>query len=377
MRTLLLACLATAALAADGVTADTISIGQSAPLAGPAKGLGEGMSLGMKAAFTAVNAGGGVHGRQLVLTTRDDGYEPDRCVENTAKLVEEDKVFLLGGYVGTPTAKAALLVVNEAQVPLIGAFTGAMLLRKPEEAQVVNLRASYDQETEALVARMTVDLKLSRIAVFHQNDAFGQAGLSGTEKALAKRGLTLAGKATFERNTVAVKTGLADLITARPEAVVLVGPYKPVATIAKEAKAAGFSPLFATISFVGTEALLAEGGADVEGMVVSQVVPPPADASVPVVKAYHAALAAVDPAAKPGYVSLEGYLTGLAIVEGLKAAGPTPERAGVLAAFAAMRADLGGFPVAWDPAFRQLSQTVWMTQVRGGAAVPVTAITPR
>ncbi len=377
MRTLLLACLATAALAADGVTADTISIGQSAPLAGPAKGLGEGMSLGMKAAFTAVNAGGGVHGRQLVLTTRDDGYEPDRCVENTAKLVEEDKVFLLGGYVGTPTAKAALQVVNEVQVPLIGAFTGAMLLRKPEEAQVVNLRASYDQETEALVARMTVDLKLSRIAVFHQNDAFGQAGLSGTEKALAKRGLTLAGKATFERNTVAVKTGLADLITARPEAVVLVGPYKPVATIAKEAKAAGFSPLFATISFVGTEALLAEGGADVEGMVVSQVVPPPADASVPVVKAYHAALAAVDPAAKPGYVSLEGYLTGLAIVEGLKAAGPTPERAGVLAAFAAMRADLGGFPVAWDPAFRQLSQTVWMTQVRGGAAVPVTAITPR
>ncbi|MFM2091818.1 MAG: hypothetical protein RLZZ127_2307 [Planctomycetota bacterium] len=375
MRTLLIACLATTVLAADGVTPDTITIGQSVPLSGPAKGLGEGMALGMKAAFTAVNAGGGVHGRRLVLTTRDDGYEPDRCVENTARLVEEDKVFLLAGYVGTPTAKAALQVVNEAQVPLIGAFTGAMLLRKPEEAQVVNLRASYDQETEALVERITVDLKLDRIAVFHQNDAFGQAGLSGTEKALRKRGLALAGKAAFERNTVAIKTGLADLIAAKPQAVVLVGPYRPVATIAKEAKAAGFTPLFATISFVGTEALLAEGGADVEGMVVSQVVPPPGDGSVPVVKAYHGALAGVDPAAKPGYVSLEGYLTGLAVIEGLKAAGPAPERAGVLGAFAAMRSDLGGFPVAWDPALRQLSQTVWLTQLRGGAAVPVTVIT--
>jgi branched-chain amino acid transport system substrate-binding protein len=374
MRTLLIACLATAALAADGITADAIAIGQSAPLSGPAKGLGEGMALGLKAAFTAVNAAGGVHGRRLVLTTRDDGYEPDRCVDNTAKLVEEDKVFILGGYVGTPTSKAALQVINEVRVPLIGAFTGAMLLRKPEEAQVVNLRASYDQETEALVERLTTDLKFTRIAVFHQNDAFGQAGLSGTEKALAKRGLTMAGKATFERNTVAVKTGLADMIAAKPQAVVLVGPYKPVATIAKEAKAAGFAPVFATISFVGTESLLAEGGADVDGMVVSQVVPPPADASVPVVKAYQGALAAVDPAAKPGYISLEGYITGLAIIEGLKAAGPAPERAGVLGAFAAMRSDLGGFPVAWDPALRQLSQTVWLTQIRGGAAVPVTAI---
>jgi ABC-type branched-subunit amino acid transport system substrate-binding protein len=148
-----------------------------------------------------------------------------------------------------------------------------------------------------------------------------------------------------------------------------------VATIAKEAKASGFTPLFATISFVGTEALLAEGGADVEGMVVSQVVPPPGDAAIPVVKSYHGALAAVDPAAKPGYISLEGYLTGLAIIEGLKAAGPAPERTGVLGAFAAMHGDLGGFPVAWDPALRQLSQTVWLTQMRGGSAVPVAIIT--
>ncbi|MFM2089663.1 MAG: hypothetical protein RLZZ127_152 [Planctomycetota bacterium] len=377
MRTAVLALLASTALAADGVTPTEITIGQSAPLSGPAKGLGEGMSLGLKAAFASVNAAGGVHGRQLVLRSVDDGYEPERCVENTARLVEEDKVFLLGGYVGTPTAKAALQVVNEAKVPLVGLFTGAMLLRKPEEAQVVNLRASYDQETEAIVERLTADLKLARIAVFYQNDAFGQAGLSGTKKALDKRGLAMAGKATFERNTVAVKTGLADLIAAKPDAVVVVGPYKPVATIAKEANAAGFRPMLATISFVGTDALLAEGGTEVEGMVISQVVPPPGDAAIPAVKAYHAALAASDPAAKPGYISFEGYLTGMTIAEGLKAAGAQPERAGLLAAYAGMKADLGGIALAWDPALRQLSHTVWMTQVRNGVATPVTAVTAR
>lgn len=367
--------LACGLFAADGVTPTTILVGQSCPLDGPAKGLGTGMSLGLRAAFAEANAAGGVNGRQIELRSVDDGYDPDKCADATAGLIEDSKVFCLAGMVGTPTSKAAVPLAVEAGVPVVGLFTGAMAFREPPQRLVFNIRASYDDETEMLVERLTTDLGAKRIAIFRQNDSFGAAGLSGTEKALKKRGLAMAGAGTFERNTVAVKTGLAAVLEAKPDAVVMIGPYKPIAAFVREARAAGLACPLATISFVGTESLIADLGAAADGLVISQVVPSPADPALPVVQAYRAALAKADPAATPSYVSLEGYVSGRVLLLGLAGAGAEPSRDGLVAGLEALKAvDLGGLAVTFDAQRRQALAQVWLTRVQDGAARPAASL---
>src|SRR4029079_2780864 len=262
----------TQASAEDGVTADTITLGQGAVWGGPAAALGQGMKTGMNAAFDEINKKGGVHGRKLKLISADDGYEPEKSIVATKKLIEEDKVFALIGPVGTPTSAAAQPIATAAKVPFIGAFTGAGFLRNPKLENVINVRASYDAETEAWVKHLTEDLKISKIAIFYQDDAFGRAGLSGFKKAMDKRKMEVFAEAPYERNTVAVKTGLLTLKRAEPEAVVIVGAYKPVAEFIKLSKKVGFNPVFVNISSVGANALARELGPEGKGVIVSQVV---------------------------------------------------------------------------------------------------------
>src|ERR1041385_2106878 len=299
---------AAAASAEDGITADTITFGQPAVLSGPAAALGQGMKVGLNAAFEEINKKGGVHGRKLKLISADDGYEPEKSIVATKKLIEEDKVFALIGPVGTPTSAATQPIAMAAKVPFIGAFTGAGFLRDAKLDNVINVRASYDAETEAWVRHLTEDLKISKIAIFYQDDAFGRAGLSGFKKAMDKRSMAIAAEATYERNTVAVKTGVLALKQAAPEAVVIVGAYKPVAEFIKLSKKVGFSPVFVNNSFVGANALAKELGPEGKGVIVSQVVPFPADASLPVVADYQAAIKKAG--GEPEFVSLEGYLVG-------------------------------------------------------------------
>jgi ABC-type branched-subunit amino acid transport system substrate-binding protein len=168
------------------VTETEIVLGQCAALTGSAAALGTHMSKGLKAAFDEANAKGGVQGRKIRLVTGDDGYEPEKCVDCTEKMIDENGVFALTGYVGTPTAKVAMPIVQEMKVPLVGLFTGAGILRQPVQRYVINIRASYDDETEALVDYLA-KTGSSKIAVLYQNDAFGMSGLSGVQKALDKR----------------------------------------------------------------------------------------------------------------------------------------------------------------------------------------------
>jgi branched-chain amino acid transport system substrate-binding protein len=381
----LMLCLATASplqLSAEdpGLTATSIRVGQAAPLSGAASGLGTGMSLGLKAWAGAVNTSGGIHGRTIDLVTVDDTYDPEKCADATAKLIEEDQVFCLAGYVGTPTAKAAIPVLTEAKVPLVGAFTGAGLLRKDEKTgkphrYVVNLRASYGDETETLVHHLVTDLGAKRIAVFHQNDAFGQAGLTGTLAALKKRGMELAGKGSFERGTSAVQKGLLDIQEATPDAVIMVGPYAPVSAFLKEAKAVGLKAAFATVSFVGTENLIKSAGLDGEGVIISQVVPSPEDTSIPLIAAYQTALKATDAAAKPGYVSLEGYATGRLLGLLLTEAGKNPTREGLMNTTEGLKAaDLDGFALAFGADDHQASDRVYLTRITAGSAKSITSL---
>jgi ABC-type branched-subunit amino acid transport system substrate-binding protein len=353
------------AQAENGVSSNAIVFGQAAVLQGPASALGLGMKAGLLAAFSEANRKGGVHGRQIKLISVDDGYEPSKAIAATRKLIEDDKVFALIGPVGTPTAVAAQPIAAAAKVPFIGAFTGAMFLRNPKLDTVINIRASYDAETEAWVRHLTEDLKINSIAILYQDDAFGRAGLSGFEKAMKKRGLPIVAEGTYERNTTAIKTALLALRKAEPEAVVMVGAYQPSAAFIKLARKIEFNPVFVNISFVGASALAQELGNEGAGVIVSQVVPFPWDASIKVVADYQAAIKAADPKAQPEFVSLEGYLVGRLAIAALERAGPEPTRAGLLKAIKESGAfDIGGLTMTFGPEDNEGLDRVFMTVIQ-------------
>lgn len=359
------ALVATAAQAEEGVTADKIVFGQSAAFEGPASALGLGMRTGLMAAFQEANDAGGVKGRRLELVTYDDGYEPAKAINNTNKLINEDRVFALIGEVGTPTSKAVQPISTKAAVPFIGPFTGAGFLRNAAHGNIVNVRATYDQETEAWIEYLTKDLKISRIAILYQDDSFGRVGLSGVKKAMKKRGLELIAEGTYKRNTVAVKSALLTIRKAKPQAVVMVGAYKPCAAFIKLARKLKMNAKFVNISFVGSKALAKELGQDGEGVIVSQVVPFPSDTSLPVVAAYHKALKAHNPKAEPGFVSLEGYMVGRLVVQALaKIDGEITRKALLDTIMKIGTFDLGGVTLTYGPGDNQGMDRVYITEIQ-------------
>ena len=341
-------CLNTHGRAEDGVSKDSILFGQVAALNGPAQALGQGMREGILAAFEEANRAGGINGRKLELKSIDDGYEPEKTIEATNKTINEDKVFALVGAVGTPTSKAGQPIATAAKVPFIGPFTGAEFLRNPFNRYVVNIRASYFQETEAWVEHLTIDLGVTRIAILYQDDAFGLAGLAGVKKAMEKRNLSLVAEGTFKRNTTAIKSALLEIMKGQPQAVVTVGPYKPIAAFIKLARQLKVDATFVAISFVGSDSLAQELGSEGAGVVVSQVVPFPGDKSLPVVASYQSALAAVNEKSKPGFVSLEGYLAGRLVVEAIKRIPGEPTREAFLDVIEREPFDLGGMKLTFS-----------------------------
>ncbi|MEP4768105.1 MAG: ABC transporter substrate-binding protein [Roseibium sp.] len=361
------------AMAEDGVSDDKILFGQAAALEGPAAALGTGMKLGLEAAFAEANSNGGVHGRQIELISYDDGYEPDRSIAQVNKLIKEDKVFSLIGPVGTPTSKATQPIATAAKVPFVGPFTGAGFLRDPAHGNIVNVRATYGAETEAWIQHLHDDLKLDKIAILYQDDGFGRVGLAGVNAALEKRGMSLVAEGTYQRNTTAVKSALLEIRKAKPQAVVMVGAYKPIAEFIKLARKVKMDAKFVNISFVGSKALSAELGDAGEGVIVSQVVPFPWDDSIPMVKAYQAALKAIDPAAEPGFVTLEGYVVGKLAVMGLENAGKDVTRENFLNAFWSTGAfDLGGVTLTFGPGDSQGMDDVFMTAIqKDGSFAPI------
>jgi branched-chain amino acid transport system substrate-binding protein len=360
------------ALADDGVSKDKILFGQVAALDGPTGALGQGMREGILAAFGEANRAGGIQGRKLELKSVDDGYEPEKTIEATKKIIAEDKVFALVGPVGTPTSKAGQPIATEAKVPFIGPFTGAEFLRNPYNRYVVNIRSSYFQETEAWIEHLTKDLGITKIAILYQDDAFGLAGLEGVKIAMAKRNMSLVASGTFKRNTTAVKSALLDIMKGEPQAVVTVGPYKPIAEFVKVARAQKLDAVFVAISFVGSDSLAQELGNQGAGVIISQVVPFPWDQALPVTVAYRAAITAVNPNAKPGFVSLEGYLVGRLIVEALKRIPGEPSRETLLDMIAKAPFDLGGVKLSFGPAKNQGSDQVYFTIIQSdGSFKPV------
>ncbi len=346
-----------------GVSDNRVLFGQSAALSGPAEVLGQQMRLGILAAFHEQNEAGGIHGRRLELTTLDDLYEPDFAFANTRQLINDHQVFALIGEVGTPTSRSAAPLAAGEDVPFITPFTGAEFLRGPDMDNVVNLRASYYQETEEMVARLTEDLGITRVAVMYQNDSYGQAGLGGVMQALERRGLAPTASWYYQRNTSSVKTAAYNIVQADPEAVIMIGAYSPVAraiTLMRQ----DIDPVFMAVSFVGSNALSEALGPQGAGVYVTQVVPLPDDASVPAVASYHNALNSFDENAEPGFVSLEGYLSGRLAIAGLQMCGPELNRQCFLAAVRdAGVIDIDGIALQFGPGDNQGSDSVFTTVI--------------
>ncbi|OAG26847.1 ABC transporter substrate-binding protein [Thermodesulfatator autotrophicus] len=350
-----------------------VLIGASNAQSGPAKFLGQEYSRGFLAYFNYINQQGGINGQKIKLIVRDDGYEPDKAITNTKLLIHQDKVLILAGYVGTPTSKAAVPVAERNKVPFFFPFTGAEFLRNPVRPLVFNLRASYYMETEAMVHYLADKLGLKRIAIFYQDDSFGWAGLAGFKKAMEKRGLSILGEATYPRNTVAVKVAAYEISKLKPQAVVMIGAYKPCAEFIKTAKKMGLTKTkFINISFVGSKALARELGPAGNGVLITQVVPFPWDTSIPAVAEYQRIMRQFYPDFEPGFVSLEGFLAAKTLVEILKRTGDLTRQSILKAAESLKDYDPGvGEKISFSPDDHQGFEKVYLVRIKDGNFEPV------
>ena len=309
-----------------GITDDEILIGSSLALGGHAGYLGTQTLHGAFSYIKHVNEQGGIHKRKIKIITLDDGYEPARCLYNTQQLILENKVFSLFCYVGTPTTVKIIPLVNDAKIPLVGMFTGASRLRYPVNKYLINIRASYYQETKAAVDMIVKEMNLNRVAVFYQYDEYGFDGLRGAEIALKQYDLKPVAKGSYVRGTLDVEAGLEKIIESDAQAVIMIGTYDSCAKFITIAKEREFYPVFHNVSFVGSKELARRLGDAGEGVIVTQVVPPPkkssSDPFLPGVDEYITLLAKYYPESKPSFVGLEGYMNARVLVEGLKRAGP-------------------------------------------------------
>ena len=372
---LFLMAVACQAQSAPGVTPTTVRIGSCSAMSGPASFLGIQTQLGALAYFHLINDSGGVHGRTIELKSRDDGYNPDQTSACFKALLNDDNVFAMGMFVGTPTAAKYVPMAEAAKIPVVGLFTGAQILYEPLKHQVINVRASYFDETREQVESLW-RIHVRKIAVLYQDDAFGKTVLDGVQRALAKHQLSPAALGTFQRNTLDISAGLKAVRESKPEAVIVVGPYAPVAAVLKEAHASSWRPLFLTVSFVGTEGLIRAAGPDAEGVVITQVVPSYESTDLPTVRLYRNALEKYMSGTSPSFVSLEGFVDAMVIAKGLKAAGKDLTREKFISGIESIHnfdAGLGqNFLLSYSSKDHQGFGSVYATVVREGKAVVLT-----
>jgi len=357
-----------------GVTDTEVTFGSSLALKGHAGYLGQETLRGAMSYLQHVNEQGGVHGRTIRVITRDDSYDPPKCLDNTQRFLIEDQVFGLFCYVGTPTTVKILPLVEEAQVPLLGMFTGANALREPFMPYLINVRASYYQETNAAVEHLVQDLKLTRIAVFYQYDAFGFDGLTGTELALKRFGLEPVARGSYVRGTHDISEGLERIRESGAEAVVMIGTSDPCANFIRKSLENEYSPIFYMVSFVGAKELsrnLLQSDTNRLDVIMSQVVPPPVGSDGTVAESAQEFVRLLEkyfPGEEPNFVGFEGYINAKVLVEGLRRAGRNLSRQSFLEAITSMtNFSLGGdVGLTFGPLDHQGMDKVYFTRLQDG-----------
>ena len=361
-----IACSALSYAADPGITDTSITIGMSSPFTGPNGAYGLDMRQTIEAYFEQVNKAGGIHGRKLELVALDDGYETEKTVANTKTLINDKKAFALLAYYGSsPTTEAMNTVFGPAKVPLIGTISGAGTLREPvsdnpNSRYMFNVRASYANETEAIVNQMA-SLGLKRIAVFYQNDGFGKSGLEGVTAALKKHNLEPIAIGSVERNSIDVSSAVESISKVTPQAVVMVTLYKPTAAFVKAMKKAGQNPMLMTLSPVGTEQLVKELGAEARGIGISQVVPYPWNDVSPTVREYQKLLGK---SGSYSYYGMEAFLMARTLTEGIKRSGKDLSREKLVSTLEnTNNLELGEYRVSYTPNSHPGSRFVELTVV--------------
>jgi branched-chain amino acid transport system substrate-binding protein len=366
--------------ATEGASPPDIVFGMSTVLTGPAANLAKEMRQGVLAGLARVNRAGGVNGRKLRLVVLDDGYEPARTALNVRKFIDQENVLAVVGNVGTPTAVAAIPIVNEKKTLFFAPFSGAGILRNnPPDRYVINFRASYAEETAAMIQALTAGagLKPEEIAFFTQRNRDGDSGFSGGIAALKRQGLRNEKSIVhvrYEPNTLAVENAVADLLLAEPapRAVVMVGAYAPCAKFIKLCSQSEIEAVFLNVSSVGSNSLAQELGATDAQVIVTQVVPYPSDGSILIAREYQVDLRAFDPSASAGFGDFEGYIAARILALALdKIEGP-PGRETVIDALEGLqRFDIGfGEQLRLSHREHQASHRIWPTILKEGAFVP-------
>ena len=358
---------------------DDIAIGMSTTLSGPAKALGMSMKAGVEAYFQHINESGGIRGRKLKLIVLDDGYEPARSAPNMRELIDKHKVLAVIGNVGDPTAVVSVPIANEKKTLFFGAFSGADFLRKsPPDRYVINYRASYNQETTAMIkGLLSAGVQPSEIAFFTQNDGLGDAGYNGAIEALKQYGYKNAEKlphGRYTRNTTNVERGLATIIDSDkiPKAIIIVGTYSPVAKFIKLAKREFPKTLFLNVSFVGSEPLVKALGNNTSNVIITQVVPHIHD-DLLAVREFESDLLSYNKNITPDFASLEGYISAKIFVEGLKSVRGGMTRESIVDALESLKdVDIGiGIKISYSMDQHQASQKIWPTKVVQDEFVPL------
>ena len=358
-----------------GVTDKEIAIGSCSALEGPSKFLGTQTVAGARAYFDLINDQGGAHGRKLKLIASDDSYDPAKA-EDCFKHLQSLGVFAMGFFVGTPTALKYVPLAESNKIPLVGLFTGAQSLYTPLRHWVITVRAGYADETKEQIDGMWKTLGYKKFGVIYPDDAFGAAVLDGVKNVLKEHNAEPVAVGSYPRQTSQADAAIQSVRAAQPEAVVIVGPANTVAPIVKLAHSKGWSPLFVTVSFVGTDDLIKLAGQDADGMVITQVVPPYYLTDLKTVALYRRTLSKYMPTETPNFVSLEGFVDAMVMVEGLKRAGKEPTREGLIRGIESMH----DFDIELGPQLKLNYSShdhkgfnhVIPTVVRGGRAVPFT-----
>lgn len=348
---------------AQGVTVDTITLGQSASLTGPSEELGREMKAGAEAYFNAVNEAGGINGRKIKLLSLDDVGVPARTKANTLKLLDEEKVFALFGYTGTHTINPILPLIEKNKVPFFAPASGDAATRDPISRYVFNIRASYAEETEKLVEQLT-RRGLTKIALFYQNDAYGRAGLAGLERAMRERKSHILIFGSADRDSTNVASAAHTIAKSGAQAVLVSAGATTASAFIKEMKKLGSGAQFCLLSSVGAKTLAAELGEDGRGVEVSQVVPLPYSDSEPLGREY---LKRIGGPGKASFASLEGYIAASVFVEGLKKAGKVLTRESFIDALEKLgTVDLRGYRVKFSPTNHNGSNLVELTVIGAG-----------
>lgn len=298
---------------------ETILLGASLPLSGINSHLGKDVVVGANTYFSHTNAKGGVHGKKIEFIQYDDKYEPENTLSHTQTLIEKDKVFALFGFVGTPTVKRVLPLISHTNIPFIAPYTGASFLRDNSSDNIINFRSSYIEEIDALVDYLTQEKGLSKFAIFYQNDDYGEEGYIALSQALDKHHLKLSAEGTYKRNTLSISHAIHEIESAKPEAIILVGAYKPTARFIEKVKeCCPQNIIFCPISFVNADALVDELKGDARNILFSQTVPSYDDFTSSEAIEYTNLLKFYYPNEKPSLVSYESYLAAKTVVKAMR-----------------------------------------------------------